>query len=78
LEKATPEKLRLEEKQRLARKTRKEQGREWENMWFGQREQGVTQVKAIQDGDIEPSWVYNGRYWEARERQAWENCPDIM
>jgi hypothetical protein len=36
LEKATPEKLRLEEKQRLARKTRKEQGREWENAWFGQ------------------------------------------
>ncbi|KAH9572060.1 hypothetical protein CY35_02G126900 [Sphagnum magellanicum] len=78
LEKATPEKLRLEEKQRLARKTRKEQGQEWETVWFGQREQGVTQVKAIQDGDIEPSWVYKGRYWEARERQAWENCPDIM
>jgi hypothetical protein len=36
LEKATPEKLRLEEKQRLARRTRKEQGLEWQDMWFGQ------------------------------------------
>jgi len=36
LEKATPEKLRLEEKQRLARRTRKEQGLQWQDMWFGQ------------------------------------------
>lgn len=36
MEKATPEKLRLEEKQRIARRLRKEQGIEWENLWFGQ------------------------------------------
>lgn len=36
LEKATPEKLRLEDKQRVARRVRKEQGVEWQNMWFGQ------------------------------------------
>lgn len=36
LEKATPEKLRLEDKQRIARRVRKEQGVEWQNMWFGQ------------------------------------------
>lgn len=34
LEKATPEKLRLEEKQRIARRVRKEQGIEWQNLWF--------------------------------------------
>jgi hypothetical protein len=78
LEKATPEKLRLEEKQRLARRTRKEQGLQWQDMWFGQREPGVTEVKTVDNGDMEPSWVYKGTYWEARERQAWENCPDIM
>ncbi|KAG0560825.1 hypothetical protein KC19_9G016700 [Ceratodon purpureus] len=36
LEKATPEKLRLEEKQRIARRVRKEQGIEWQNMWFAE------------------------------------------
>lgn len=33
---ATPEKLRLEEKQRIARRVRKENGVEWQNMWFVQ------------------------------------------
>jgi len=36
LEKATPEKLRLEDKQRIARRVRKEQGIEWQNTWFAQ------------------------------------------
>jgi hypothetical protein len=78
LEKATPEKLRLEEKQRIARRVRKEQGIEWQNMWFTEREPGVTEVKPIENGSTEPSWVYKGTYWDARENQDWENCPDIM
>lgn len=36
LDKATPEKLRLEDKQRIARRVRKEQGVEWQTMWFTQ------------------------------------------
>lgn len=71
LEKATPEKLRLEEKQREARKKRKELGQEWKNMWF-------QQVKASADDDAELAWLYNGQYWDARERKAWQSCPDIM
>lgn len=43
-----------------------------------QREAGVTEVKTIEDGCVEPSWVYKGTYWDAREKQSWENCPDIM
>ncbi|KAL3676842.1 hypothetical protein R1sor_026790 [Riccia sorocarpa] len=77
LEKATPEKLRLEEKQREARRLRKERGEEWQVQWFGQREPGVSQVRTVDDGE-EPSWVYSGKYWEAREKQAWQSCPDIM
>lgn len=38
----------------------------------------MTDVKTIDDGNSEPSWVYKGKYWEAREKQAWEKCPDIM
>nr|XP_024360842.1 oxysterol-binding protein-related protein 3-like isoform X2 [Physcomitrium patens] len=78
LEKATPEKLRLEDKQRIARRVRKEQGIEWQNMWFTQRESGVSEVKTIEEGNAEPSWVYKGTYWDAREKQNWEGCPDIM
>ncbi|KAL2608829.1 hypothetical protein R1flu_027402 [Riccia fluitans] len=77
LEKATPEKLRLEEKQREARRLRKERGEEWQVQWFGHHEPGVSQVKTTDDGG-EPSWIYTGKYWETREKQAWKNCPDIM
>lgn len=177
LEKATPEKLRLEEKQRSARRVRKEKGIEWQNMWFTQvpskllwltprvskiritaqnitfyvikvsilelplvvlfvfhllgkmlmllkywssmcwlmiesmkrigdykmklysikrhpfmtsslfkvdlrcvfqRDPGVSEVKSIEIENSEPSWVYKGTYWDARDQRAWENCPDIM
>ena len=45
-----------------------------------QRVAGVMQVKCTVDdgGDIEPSWVYNGKYWNVREQCGWEMCPDIM
>lgn len=43
-----------------------------------QREPGVSDVKTIEDGNIELSWVYKGTYWDAREKQNWEDCPDIM
>ncbi|XP_024380359.1 uncharacterized protein [Physcomitrium patens] len=78
LEKATPEKLRLEEKQRSARRVRKEKGIEWQNMWFTQRDPGVSEVKSIEIENSEPSWVYKGTYWDAHDQRAWENCPDIM
>lgn len=78
LEMATPEKLRLEEKQRQARKKRKEQGQEWKCRWFQQRVLGASQVKSAADGDAEPTWIFNGQYWDARESRAWQDCPDIM
>eukprot|EP00250_Pteridium_aquilinum_P002584 c12805_g1_i1 orf=179-3232(+) len=78
LEKATPEKIRLEEKQREASRRRKENGQEWTSMWFQQRVPGVSQVKVAAEGDEEPTWVFNGQYWKARERQDWRTCPDIM
>ncbi|CAM6092140.1 unnamed protein product [Calypogeia fissa] len=77
LEKATPEKLRLEDKQRQARKQRKERGEDWKCLWFNQRVPGVWQVKTGDNGE-EPSWIYQGKYWEMREKQNWQECPDIM
>lgn len=78
LEKATPEKIRLEEKQREAYKMRKEHGQEWNCMWFQKRVPGVSQMKMAVEGDEEPKWIFNGRYWEARKNQDWNSCPDIM
>lgn len=78
-EKATAEKLRLEEKQRDACKRRKQKGQEWKCMWFQPRVAGVTQVKTTVDGGVaEPTWIYNGKYWNSRERHNWKPCPDIM
>ncbi|GLJ22527.1 hypothetical protein SUGI_0424110 [Cryptomeria japonica] len=78
VEKATYEKYRLEEKQRAACKWRKDRQREWKCMWFQQRDPRKKHVNSLKDGDIEPTWVYNGEYWSARERKAFQNCPDIM
>lgn len=77
LEKATPEKIRLEEKQREGTKKRKEKGQEWNCMWFQQGVPGVYQVKTAPESK-EPSWVFNHKYWKAREQQDWLGCPDIM
>ncbi|KAG2389862.1 Oxysterol-binding protein-related protein [Vigna angularis] len=61
-EMANSEKLRLEQRQRQARKMQ-ESG--WEPRWFGKdKESG--------------SYRYLGGYWEAREQGNWNSCPDIF
>ncbi|KRY00236.1 Oxysterol-binding protein 1 [Trichinella pseudospiralis] len=77
-EDANLEKIRLEEKQRAARKQREieaEQaisgGREYkgyEPVWFTKHRDPWT-------GNIIHS--FNGKYWEHKSRQDWSNCPDI-
>ncbi|CAN0892467.1 Oxysterol-binding protein-related protein 1C [Linum grandiflorum] len=61
-EMANSEKLRLEQRQRQARKMQ-ESG--WKPHWF-----------AKENGS--PSYRYIGGYWEAREKGNWESCPDIF
>ncbi|XP_061339514.1 oxysterol-binding protein-related protein 1C-like isoform X1 [Gastrolobium bilobum] len=61
-EMANSEKLRLEQRQRQARKMQ-ESG--WKPQWF-------TRDKAS------GTYRYLGGYWEARERGKWESCPDIF
>jgi len=60
---ATAEKLRIEEKQRQARKERSEAGALYVPRWFEER-----------DGE----WQYKGEYWEAKARAAFQQCPDIF
>ncbi|XP_074273260.1 oxysterol-binding protein-related protein 1C-like [Silene latifolia] len=61
-EKANAEKLRLEQRQRQARKM---QERGWKPRWFAK------------DKETD-SYRFVGGYWEARERANWDACPDIF
>ncbi|KAK1422162.1 hypothetical protein QVD17_25084 [Tagetes erecta] len=61
-ERANAEKLRLEQRQRQARKM---QERGWKPKWFAKDKSSDT-------------FVYTGGYWEAREQAKWESCPDIF
>ncbi|XP_047340957.1 oxysterol-binding protein-related protein 1C-like isoform X2 [Impatiens glandulifera] len=59
---AYSEKLRLEQRQRQARKMQ-ESG--WKPGWFS-KEKGCD------------TYRYVGGYWEARQKRAWDSCPDIF
>jgi hypothetical protein len=72
---ATTEKFRLEAKQRAAAHERKARGETWQPVWFDKCEGASTLVKG--DGSAEHVWVYNDRYWAAREAREWSRCPDI-
>ncbi|KAK6115550.1 hypothetical protein DH2020_007819 [Rehmannia glutinosa] len=61
-EMANAEKLRLEQRQRQARKM---QERGWKPRWFAKDKWSDT-------------YRYVGGYWEAREQGNWEECPDIF
>ncbi|XP_035236167.1 oxysterol-binding protein 2 isoform X1 [Anguilla anguilla] len=82
---ANVEKQRLEEKQRAVRRRREaeatdaleeecdyDSGREYEGYqpcWFQKRTDSLTG---------ETIFVYKGGYWEAKERQEWNMCPEIF
>ncbi|RCV41284.1 hypothetical protein SETIT_9G123700v2 [Setaria italica] len=61
-ERANAEKLRLEQRQRQARKMQ-ESG--WKPRWFAKDKATDT-------------YRYLGGYWESREKSSWEGCPDIF
>ncbi|XP_010916541.1 oxysterol-binding protein-related protein 1C isoform X1 [Elaeis guineensis] len=61
-EMANAEKLRLEQRQRQARKM---QERGWKPRWFAKDRGSDT-------------YRYIGGYWEAKEKGNWDGCPDIF
>ena len=77
---ANTEKVRLEDKQRAVRRKREaeaemaaQEGRPYEGyqpLWFNK-------VKDEQNGE-KLIHSYKGGYWEAKETQNWEMCPDIF
>lgn len=73
---ATSEKLRLEEKQRTVRRLRKEAGQEYQPLWFKQL---VRDTKELTQPSSSPGsvWAYTGQYWDKRAQQAWADCPDL-
>ncbi|GLI63141.1 hypothetical protein VaNZ11_006049 [Volvox africanus] len=73
---ATSEKLRLEEKQRAVRRMRKEAGQDYQPKWFRQvlfNTKDATQA-ASQPGSV---WEFTHEYWDARNRKDWGELPDI-
>ncbi|XP_005396336.1 PREDICTED: oxysterol-binding protein 2 isoform X1 [Chinchilla lanigera] len=81
---ANTEKQRLEEKQRLSRRRRLE-------ICTPGRSCGMEEAEKESDGYVplwfekrldphtrETAYVYKGGYWEAKEKQDWQSCPNIF
>lgn len=76
---ANAEKVRLEEKQRAARRKREAEAEEaakqgrpyppYEPVWFTKRKED--------DSDV-ITHVYKGTYWRCKEKKDWSVCPDIF
>jgi hypothetical protein len=66
---AVQEKLRLEEKQRAARRERHDRGEEWAPRWFR---------RTVDAETGEETWQFVGGYWESRARGTWDNVPDLF
>ncbi|KAL0119238.1 hypothetical protein PUN28_009669 [Cardiocondyla obscurior] len=76
---ANAEKLRLEEKQRAARRAREHdtekaaaQGLSYETyepLWFRKKQDPYTDSRC---------YIYNGEYWEHKSRGDWSRCPNIF
>lgn len=68
-EKATSEKLRLEEKQRKVRKEREAKGIEWTPRWFKQE---------LDKDSGEMCWFFQDDYWDSRETGKYTDVADIF
>ncbi|KAI0125248.1 oxysterol-binding protein [Xylariales sp. AK1849] len=66
---AATEKERLENEQRNRRKLREANGEEYQSPWFERAKCEITG---------EEYWKFNGKYWQQREKQAWEGAEPIF
>lgn len=65
-EEANNEKQRLEQAQRERRKVRTEP---WQAMWFAKEKDPATNTEMF---------IYNGQYWDCKDKQNWSRCPEIF
>eukprot|EP00002_Diphylleia_rotans_P011024 TRINITY_DN2188_c0_g1_i1.p1 TRINITY_DN2188_c0_g1~~TRINITY_DN2188_c0_g1_i1.p1 ORF type:complete len:740 (-),score=160.82 TRINITY_DN2188_c0_g1_i1:432-2651(-) len=68
-DRATEEKLRLEEKQREMRRARERAGEEWNPRWFQKT------YDPLLDTEI---WAYKGEYWQCRDDKDWKRVVDLF
>ena len=66
---AVSEKLRLEEKQRAARRALHDRGEEWSPRWFS---------RGVDPETGEECWLFQGKYWESRADARWDNVADLF
>ncbi|CAF4690525.1 unnamed protein product [Rotaria sp. Silwood1] len=67
---ANQEKLRVEEKQRQARRTRESSGHNsYDAKWFKKQHDSLT------DSEMH---IYTNQYWECKQKQDWSRCDDIF
>ncbi|XP_020283344.1 oxysterol-binding protein 1 isoform X3 [Pseudomyrmex gracilis] len=76
---ANAEKLRLEEKQRATRRAREHEAEKaaaqglpyesYEPLWFKKKQDPYTDSRC---------YVYNGEYWDCKNRGDWSRCPNIF
>ena len=69
IEAGSQEKKRLEEKQREARKKRKEEGEIWSPLWF---------EEVVDEDTGDKFYKINDKYWEQKEKKDWSVCPDLF
>ena len=69
---ANQEKLRVEEKQRQARKAREGQANghdDYKSKWFQKQHDQLT------DSEMH---IFTNEYWECKQKQDWSRCEDIF
>lgn len=72
--KATSEKLRLEEKQRQARRERNKLGLHYQPAWFKHVDPTTLTHLPDQPGF---AWSFTGDYWQHRANKDWSKCLDL-
>jgi Oxysterol-binding protein len=76
-ERATSEKVRLEEKQRATARARAAESDEYVPCWFVRSGGHASDQVVKKDADAPHVWQFNGDYWRSRESGAWQRSPDI-
>lgn len=69
IDKGAEEKHRLEEKQRAARKDRKDNGETWTPLWF---------EEVIEEETGDKFFKINDKYWQKKQEGDWSVCPDLF
>lgn len=75
---ATNEKLRLEEKQRAARKVREERNEHWHPLWFEKQADPETKLEGWLLKGAVPLSPFTGAYYDNKWKKDWHVSPNIF